>query len=80
MPALEQKRDQFLLKEVVKRWTNHQHMQKYLSFFSSYLDRFFIPRRQLLPLRDVSLKCFKDQVSAHSRHAYQAQIFPGCPI
>ena len=39
MPALRDKADEFLLKELLKRWDNHKVMVRWLSRFFNYLDR-----------------------------------------
>eukprot|EP00271_Cylindrocystis_brebissonii_P012999 TRINITY_DN32537_c0_g1_i1.p1 TRINITY_DN32537_c0_g1~~TRINITY_DN32537_c0_g1_i1.p1 ORF type:complete len:749 (-),score=177.31 TRINITY_DN32537_c0_g1_i1:795-3041(-) len=62
MPALRQKQDEFMLRELVKRWDNHKVMVRWLSGFFNYLDRYFITRRQLQGLKEVGLACFRDLV------------------
>ncbi|RAL39099.1 hypothetical protein DM860_011585 [Cuscuta australis] len=62
LPSLREKHDEFMLKELVKRWANHKIMVRWLSRFFHYLDRYFITRRSLHPLRDVGLICFRDLV------------------
>lgn len=63
MPALREKHDEFLLRELVKRWDNHKVMVRWLSRFFNYLDRYFVTRRSLPVLNDVGLICFRDLVS-----------------
>ncbi|KAM7278577.1 hypothetical protein ACFE04_005711 [Oxalis oulophora] len=62
LPSLREKHDEFMLRELVKRWANHKVMVRWLSRFFHYLDRYFIARRSLPPLNDVGLTCFRDQV------------------
>ncbi|KAL3626116.1 Cullin-1 [Castilleja foliolosa] len=62
MPSLREKHDEFLLRELVKRWQNHKVMVRWLSRFFYYLDRYFIDRRSLPALREVGLTCFRDLV------------------
>ncbi|XP_015891950.2 cullin-1 [Ziziphus jujuba] len=62
MPSLREKHDEFMLRELVKRWSNHNVMVKWLSRFFNYLDRYFIVRRSLPSLNEVGLVCFRDQV------------------
>eukprot|EP00243_Klebsormidium_subtile_P006329 TRINITY_DN2673_c0_g1_i1.p1 TRINITY_DN2673_c0_g1~~TRINITY_DN2673_c0_g1_i1.p1 ORF type:complete len:750 (+),score=285.37 TRINITY_DN2673_c0_g1_i1:24-2252(+) len=62
MPALREKHDEFLLRELVKRWDNHKVMVRWLSRFFNYLDRYFVTRRSLPILNDVGLICFRDLV------------------
>ncbi|XP_074279653.1 cullin-1-like [Silene latifolia] len=62
LPALRQKHDEFMLKELVRRWLNHKIMIRWLSRFFFYLDRYFISRRSLPSLRDAAINCFRDMV------------------
>ncbi|KAI4345439.1 hypothetical protein L6164_012564 [Bauhinia variegata] len=62
LPSLRGKHDEFMLRELVKRWANHKVMVRWLSRFFYYLDRYFIARRSLLPLNEVGLTCFRDLV------------------
>lgn len=62
LPPLREKHDEFMLRELVKRWANHKVMVRWLSRFFFYLDRYFIARRSFPPLNDVGLTCFRDLV------------------
>ncbi|KAL7123841.1 hypothetical protein ABFS83_14G009800 [Erythranthe nasuta] len=62
LPSLREKHDEFMLRELVKRWQNHKIMVRWLSRFFHYLDRYFIARRSLPPLKEVGLTCFRDLV------------------
>lgn len=62
LPSLRAKHDEFMLRELVKRWANHKIMVRWLSRFFHYLDRYFIARRSLPPLNEVGLTCFRDLV------------------
>ncbi|CAB80750.1 putative cullin-like 1 protein [Arabidopsis thaliana] len=62
LPALREKHDEFMLRELFKRWSNHKVMVRWLSRFFYYLDRYFIARRSLPPLNEVGLTCFRDLV------------------
>lgn len=62
LPSLREKHDEFMLRELVKRWLNHKIMVRWLSRFFFYLDRYFITRRSLLGLNEVGLACFRDLV------------------
>lgn len=66
LPSLRDKHDEFMLRELVNRWTNHKIMVRWLSRFFHYLDRYFISRRSLSPLNEVGLTCFRDLVCANS--------------
>ncbi|KAK3248376.1 Cullin-1 [Cymbomonas tetramitiformis] len=59
LPALREKRDEFMLGELVRRWENHKLMVRWLSRFFNYLDRYYISRHSLSPLKDVGLLCFQ---------------------
>ncbi|KAK4840714.1 hypothetical protein QYF36_016292 [Acer negundo] len=62
LPSIREKHDEFMLRELVKRWANHKVMVRWLSRFFHYLDRTFIPRRSLPPLNEVGMTCFRDLV------------------
>ncbi|XP_075113273.1 cullin-1 isoform X1 [Nicotiana tabacum] len=62
LPSLREKHDEFMLRELVKRWSNHKVMVRWLSRFFHYLDRYFIARRSLPGLNEVGLTCFRDLV------------------
>ncbi|XP_058209702.1 cullin-1 [Rhododendron vialii] len=62
LPSLREKHDEFMLRELVKRWPNHKVMVRWLSRFFHYLDRYFIARRSLPALNEVGLTCFRDLV------------------
>ncbi|GKU86773.1 hypothetical protein SLEP1_g1253 [Rubroshorea leprosula] len=62
LPSLREKHDEFMLRELDKRWSNHKVMVRWLSRFFHYLDRYFIARRSLPALNEVGLTCFRDQV------------------
>ncbi|KVI12513.1 Cullin homology [Cynara cardunculus var. scolymus] len=62
LPSLREKHDEFMLRELVKRWANHKVMVRWLSRFFHYLDRYFIARRSLPALNEVGLTCFRESV------------------
>ncbi|XXG80659.1 hypothetical protein AAC387_Pa09g1475 [Persea americana] len=62
LPSLREKHDEFMLRELVRRWANHKVMVRWLSRFFHYLDRYFITRRSLPALKEVGLMCFRDLV------------------
>ncbi|KAL5996036.1 Cullin-1 [Asimina triloba] len=62
LPSLREKHDEFMLRELVKRWANHKVMVRWLSRFFHYLDRYFIARRSLPALNEVGLTCFRNLV------------------
>ncbi|CAN1834125.1 CUL1 [Linum perenne] len=62
LPSIREKHDEFMLRELVKRWANHKLMVRWLSRFFHYLDRYFIARRSLPALKEVGLTCFRELV------------------
>ncbi|PIN02365.1 Cullin [Handroanthus impetiginosus] len=60
MPSLRNKHDEFMLRELLKRWTIHKDMVRLLSRFFNYLDRYYVARLQLPSLTEVGLACFRD--------------------
>ncbi|CAL5223551.1 g6084 [Coccomyxa viridis] len=62
LPALKEEQNEFLLKELHKRWNNHKVMVRWLSRFFNYLDRYYITRHSLHSLNDVGLLRFRDDV------------------
>lgn len=62
LPSIREKHDEFMLRELVRRWGNHKVMVRWLSRFFHYLDRYFIARRSLPALNEVGLTCFRDLV------------------
>ncbi|CAI0413509.1 unnamed protein product [Linum tenue] len=73
LPAIREKHDEFMLRELVKRWANHKLMVRWLSRFFHYLDRYFIARRSLPALNEVGLTCFRSlvytEISGKARNA-----------
>ncbi|KAF5815344.1 putative cullin protein, neddylation [Helianthus annuus] len=62
LPSLTEKHDEFMLREFVRRWSNHKVMALWLSRFFHYVDRYFIYRRSLPTLNEVAFACFRDLV------------------
>ncbi|XP_071729543.1 cullin-1-like [Rutidosis leptorrhynchoides] len=62
LPSLRENHDEFMVRELVKRWLNHKVMVRWLSRFFHYLDRYYIARRSLPRLNEVGLACFRDLV------------------
>ncbi|KAL6884673.1 hypothetical protein ACP4OV_010609 [Aristida adscensionis] len=62
LPSLQEKHGEFLLKELVQRWRNHKLFVRWLSRFFHYLDRYFISRRSLMPLKQVGWTCYSELV------------------
>ncbi|KAH9620813.1 hypothetical protein KSS87_015120, partial [Heliosperma pusillum] len=62
LPSLREKHDEFMLRELVNRWSNHKVMVRWLSRFFHYLDRYFIARRSFPSLSEVGYTCFRELV------------------
>ncbi|XP_006303539.2 cullin-2 [Capsella rubella] len=62
LPSLRNKFDEYMLKELVKRWGNNKVLVRWLSRFFDYLDRYYIPRRALPSLNVAGMKSFCDMV------------------
>ncbi|KAK2418693.1 cullin-1 [Trifolium repens] len=73
LSAVRDKHDEFMLRELVHRWSNHKILARWLSRFFHYLDRYFVARRSLPPLNAVGLSSFRDlvymEVRANARKA-----------
>ncbi|KAL3827853.1 hypothetical protein ACJIZ3_016655 [Penstemon smallii] len=63
LPSLGVKHNEFMLRELVKRWSNHKVMVRWLSRFFHYLDRYFVTRRSLPSLKEAGLTCFRDLIN-----------------
>jgi hypothetical protein len=57
-----EKHDEFMLRELVRRWSNHKVMVALLSLSFQSLDQYFTPRRSLPALDEVGRACFHDRV------------------
>ena len=53
LPSLRDHRDEFLLRELLKRWNNHKVMVRWLSRFFNYLDRCRHSRAEAAPPREL---------------------------
>ncbi|WOG83765.1 hypothetical protein DCAR_0102943 [Daucus carota subsp. sativus] len=62
LPSLNQRHDEFMLRELEKRWLNHKIMMRWLSRFFEYLDRYFVTQNSLSSLNKAGLICFRDMV------------------
>jgi len=65
LPALRAKASQggtILLNELQFRWQNHQIMNKWMTKFFNYLDRFYVKHHSLPTLSQAGLRHFKDHI------------------
>ncbi|XP_045830953.1 cullin-1-like [Trifolium pratense] len=58
LPSLREKKDELLLRDLLKRWSNHKMMIKYLSCFFGYLDIYFTQKRSRSSLEKVGYLSF----------------------
>ncbi|XWS39050.1 hypothetical protein CRYUN_Cryun18bG0016800 [Craigia yunnanensis] len=58
LPSLQGKKDEALLQELEKRWSNHKIMTRWLCRFFHYLDRYFVAVKKVPPLQEVGLLSF----------------------
>lgn len=57
--ALGDQHGEFLLKELVRRWSNHKIMNQWMQKFFQYLDRYYVKHHSLPSLSEAGLKHFK---------------------
>uniref|UniRef100_A0A6V7QQE6 Cullin family profile domain-containing protein n=1 Tax=Ananas comosus var. bracteatus TaxID=296719 RepID=A0A6V7QQE6_ANACO len=62
LPSLREKHDEFMLKELLKQWSNHRLMFRWLSRFFDHLERHYVKRSKMPSLSDVALTCFRNLV------------------
>ena len=78
LPAMKEKHDEHLLKELVRRWFNHKIMNKWMKKFFLYLDRYYVRHHSLPTLQDAGLRHFKqlvfDQIKRDAVNALLAEV------
>jgi cullin 1 len=62
LPRIKEKHDEYMLRELVRRWDNHKLMIRFLSHVFKYLDRFYVKRLSLPELADVGSQSFHEIV------------------
>ncbi|CAM9374818.1 unnamed protein product, partial [Heterosigma akashiwo] len=62
LPALRNKHNEYLLRELTKRWANHKIMNQWMQRFFMYLDRYYVKHHSLPTLIEAGLQHFKDLV------------------
>ncbi|CAI0466804.1 unnamed protein product [Linum tenue] len=75
LPSLREKHDEFLLRELVKRWANHKVMVRWLSRFFHFLDRKFCPQRSLPLLNEVGFNCFRNLIAYLTSNIFLLNFF-----
>mmetsp|Transcript_18871 Transcript_18871/g.23751 ORF Transcript_18871/g.23751 Transcript_18871/m.23751 type:complete len:742 (+) Transcript_18871:80-2305(+) len=62
LPALRDKHNEYLLRELTRRWGNHKIMNQWMQKFFMYLDRYYVKHHSLPTLTEAGLQNFKDLV------------------
>jgi len=62
LPRIREKHDEYMLRELVRRWENHKLMIRFLSHVFKYLDRFYVKRLSLPELAQVGSQNFHEIV------------------
>jgi len=62
LPRIREKHDEFMLRELVRRWENHKLLVRFLSHVFKYLDRFYVKRLSLPELSEVGSQQFHEIV------------------
>ncbi|KAF8111551.1 hypothetical protein N665_0074s0080 [Sinapis alba] len=62
LPSIMDKHDEYMLRELSRRWDINKIMVRWLSRFFFYLDRYFTPRNGLPSLKEAAMTCFCNQV------------------
>lgn len=62
LPSLRDRHDEFLLRELIRRWENHRIMNKWMQKFFMYLDRYYVKHHSLPTLEEAGLKHFKELI------------------
>ncbi len=62
LPKLRDRRDQYLLRQLVKSHENHKIMNKWHKNFFQYLDRYYVKYHALPTLEEAGIRHFKTLV------------------
>ncbi|CAM9571939.1 unnamed protein product, partial [Discosporangium mesarthrocarpum] len=60
--ALRDQHGEFLLKELVRRWSNHKIMNQWMQKFFQYLDRYYVKHHSKPTLNEAGLMHFRNLV------------------
>ncbi|OAY83578.1 Cullin-1, partial [Ananas comosus] len=66
LPSLMGKRNEFLLQELLRMWSNYQKMTIVTSEILAYLDRHYVPFSSRPPLKTVAAGCFFNLVRTYT--------------
>lgn len=77
-PAIREKQGVAMIRELVRRWSDHKIMKKWLCDFFRYIDRFYVKRHSKKPLADVCVELFHrlifDEIKSRSTSALLEMI------
>eukprot|EP00933_Yihiella_yeosuensis_P082230 TRINITY_DN96019_c0_g1_i1.p1 TRINITY_DN96019_c0_g1~~TRINITY_DN96019_c0_g1_i1.p1 ORF type:complete len:754 (-),score=158.91 TRINITY_DN96019_c0_g1_i1:130-2391(-) len=62
LPALKDKTDMALMKELLQRWSNHKIYVKWMDRFFTYLDRYYVKLQSVEPLANRGYTIFNQKV------------------
>jgi len=74
LPALLEKHDEYVLVEMVKRWKQHEIMDKWMRKFFMYLDRYYVKHHSHPLLKESSLEKFRTKVFLPVCHNFVAAV------
>jgi len=74
LPRIKEKHDEYMLRELVRRWDNHKLMIRFLSHVFKYLDRFYVKRLSLPELSEVGSQSFHEIVFNAVKREVRAAI------
>lgn len=74
LPALQSRTDEVLLREFVRRGSNHKIMIKWYSNFFQYLNRYHVKYQQLSNMNESGLKNYKKIVFDQVKTAVTAAL------
>ncbi|GMY21656.1 cullin-1-like isoform X2 [Fagus crenata] len=75
LPSLNDKREAYLLIELLQMWANYKAMTKCLSGFFLYLDHHFVGRRNIPSLNDLAILCFRNLVFSKLYGSFREAAF-----
>ncbi|KAL5701146.1 hypothetical protein ACHQM5_026515 [Ranunculus cassubicifolius] len=62
LPALKEKENEEFVREMVKKWSNHKIVVRWLFRFFHYLDRYYLSKQNLPSTEETGFMTFYDQV------------------
>ena len=74
LPKLQNQRNEYLLKQLVKSAENHKIMNRWYRHFFAYLDRFYVKYHELPLLEEAGVGYFKTHIFQVVRNDASAAI------